>query len=118
MELTSPRIKALTVSIAFILWFYVGTSIFGIFSLLTLIVFTIVIFTVMQILALRIASILNIFAMYNTKIFLGILFALVISVYGIYFKILRIDLLRLKTTNNTYWLEMKNINEERIFKQY
>lgn len=118
MKQTSSRIKALTVSIAFTLWFYIGTSILGIFSIPVLIIFVIGVFTVFQILASKISDFLGIFAIFNTKVFLGVLFVFVISVYGIFFKILKIDLLRLKKNNDTYWLEMKNINEERIFKQY
>jgi hypothetical protein len=118
MKQTSSRIKALTVSIAFTLWFYIGTSIFDVFSFPILIIFAIGIFTIFQILASKISDFLNIFAIFNTKIFLGVLFVFVISLYGICFKILKIDLLRLKNNNDTYWLEMKDINEERIFKQY
>ena len=41
-----------------------------------------------------------------------------ISVYGILFKILKIDLLRLKKQKDTYWLDMEELKSTRIFKQY
>lgn len=71
----------------------------------------------MQILAVKVSRLLDIFAIYNTKLFLGILFILVISVYGIIFRVLRIDLLRLKNNKNTFWLNME-LSENRILKQY
>jgi hypothetical protein len=61
---------------------------------------------------------LDIFAIINTKVFLGVLFVFFISLYGIFFKILGIDLLRLKKQKNTYWLDMEQLKESRIFKQY
>ena len=51
-------------------------------------------------------------------IFLGILFVFLISVYGILFKVLRIDLLRLKKSDDTYWLEMEQLETYRLKKQY
>ena len=118
MKQTSSRIKALTVSIAFTLWFYIGTSILDVFSFPILIIFVIVIFTVFQLLASKISNFLNILAIFNTKIFLGIIFIFFISIYGIFFKILRIDLLRLKKQNNSYWLDVKETKHARIRKQY
>jgi len=41
-----------------------------------------------------------------------------ISIYGILFKLLRIDLLRLKKQKETYWLDVENTTPERIVKQY
>ena len=41
------------------------------------------------------------------------LFIFVISIYGILFKILRIDLLRLKKQSNSYWLESESSNDVR-----
>ena len=52
-----------------------------------------------QIFAIKHSRGLEIFAIINTKVFLGILFIFVISIYGIFFRILRIDLLRLKKHN-------------------
>lgn len=45
------------------------------------------------------------------------LFVFVIAIYGILFKFLRIDLLRLKNKKDTYWLEIEE-SENRIRKQY
>ena len=62
-----------------------------------------------QILAGKLASALEAFAAINTKIFLGILFVFVMSLYGIFFKILRIDLLRMRGKDqHTYWLPMEH----------
>ena len=52
--------------------------------------------------------------MYN----LGISCFFVISLYGILFKVLRIDLLRTKKQEKSYWLEIEQLKESRIFKQY
>ena len=61
---------------------------------------------------------LYIFAIINTKIFLGILFCTIISFYGIMFKFLQIDLLRLKKQEKTYWLDVEQTKPQRIRKQY
>jgi len=42
----------------------------------------------------------------------------VISLYGILFRILGIDPLRLKKQKNNYWAEIEESDEKRIFKQY
>jgi len=68
--------------------------------------------------ASRISKGLDIFAVINTKIFLGALFIFVISIYGIFFRVLRVDLLRLKKQNNTYWLDMEHNLSDTIDKQY
>ena len=60
-----------------------------------------------QIFAIKLTKGLDIFAIVNTKIFLGILFISVISIYGILFKLLQIDLLRLKRHDETYWLDVE-----------
>jgi len=49
---------------------------------------------------------------------MGILFVLVISIYGILFKLLRIDLMRLQKKKDTYWLPIENVTPSRIFKEY
>jgi len=72
----------------------------------------------MQILSLKVSKALNLFAIINTKLFLGILFVCVISLYGILFRFLKIDLLRVKRHNESYWLEMEKLNDSRILKQY
>lgn len=81
-------------------------------------VFVGVIIIITQIFAMKLAKVLDVFAIFNTKIFLGLLFIFVISLYGILFKVLRIDLLRTKKQEKSYWLEIEQLKESRIFKQY
>ena len=118
MELSSPRFKALTVSAGFTLWFFIITSIVGVFSLEAFAIFIIIVFTLMQFLSKKVSGALDIFAIYNTKFFLGILFVFVISLYGIFFRILRIDLLRTKKQDGSYWLEMEQLKPSRMLKEY
>jgi len=118
MELSSPRFKALTVSAGFTFWFFVLTSIFGVFTLEYLVIFIAIVFPLMQFLSVKVSSALDIFAIYNTKFFLGILFVFVISLYGIFFRALRIDLLRTKKQNGSYWLEIEQLKPARILKEY
>ena len=72
----------------------------------------------MQLLALKVTNALNIFTVFNTKVFLGFLFISIISIYGLLFKILQIDLLRLKKQKNTYWLTIEEPKNNRILKGY
>jgi len=72
----------------------------------------------MQFMSIKVSSALDIFAIYNTKFFLGILFVFVISLYGIFFRVLRIDLLRTKKHNGSYWLDMEQLKQSRILRQY
>ena len=118
MELSSPRFKALTVSAGLTLWFFIITSIIGIFKIEYLVIFIAIVFPLMQFLSIKVSSALDIFAIYNTKFFLGILFIFVISLYGILFRVLRIDLLRTKKQNGTYWLEMEQLKPKRNLKEY
>ena len=83
-----------------------------------LIIFVAIVLSVTQIFAIKLSKGLDIFAIINTKIFLGILFCTVISIYGIFFKLLRIDLLRLKKQKNSYWLDVEQTKPHRIRKQY
>ena len=117
MEISSPRFKALAVSLGFTFWFFIITSAVGYFSIEIFLVFMIIIFPTMQIVALQVSKALDVFAIYNTKFFLGILFVFVISVYGLLFRILKIDILRTKK-GETYWLSLDEQRESRIFKQY
>ena len=78
----------------------------------------VVVLSVTQIFAKKISKGLDIFAIINTKIFLGILFGTVISIYGILFRFLQIDLLRLKKQDYTYWLDVEQTKPHRIRKQY
>ena len=73
---------------------------------------------VTQIFAVKLSRGLDIFAIINTKIFVGILFVLVVSTYGILFRFLRIDLLRLKKQNSTYWLEIDKVKQSTLRKQF
>ena len=118
MELSSPRFKALTVSAGCTLWFTIIIFALGVFSIQAFVIFVILVFVLMQFLALKVSKALDVFAKYNTKFFLGILFVTVIAIYGLLFKLLRIDLLRLKKHKKTYWLQTEKSQYSRIFKEY
>jgi hypothetical protein len=119
MELSSPRFKALAVTAGASLWFFIIISAIGFLSVELFLAFAISLFIITQIFAKKLSKGLNVFATINTKIFLGALYVFVISLYGIFFKFLRIDLLRLKKTKtDTYWLEMESLKSSRDFKQY
>ena len=118
MELSSPRFKALAVTAGFSFWFFIISSIVGIFSLELFAGFVIVMVIITQIFTVKLSKGLDIFAIINTKIFLGILFVFLISLYGIFFKVLKIDLLRLKKDSSTYWLDLDDIHQSTIYKQY
>lgn len=117
MELSSPRTKALAVTAGLSFWFFIITNSTGLFSIELMISFVAGILLVTQIFALKLSNILDIFAKINTKVFLGLLFVCIITIYAFLFKFLRIDLLRLKKQNNSYWLDVEQ-NEHRIRKQY
>lgn len=118
MNVSSPGFKALAVATGLSFWFFIITSALGGIPIGYVIIFIAVVFSLMQILSSKVSKVLDIFASYNTKIFLGILFVTVISLYGILFKVLQIDLLRLKQQTNSYWLEMDKLQSKRILKQY
>ena len=118
MQTSSPRFKSLAVTAGFSFWFFIITSSTGFFSLEIFILFIGIIFSITQIFAKKISKGLDIFATINTKIFLGILFTLIVSVYGILFRLLKIDLLRLKKQNDSYWLDVEKTKPDRIRKQY
>jgi len=118
MQTSSPRFKSLAVTAGLSFWFFIITSSTGIFSIEILIIFVAIVLSVTQIFAKKISKGLDIFAIINTKIFLGILFGTVISIYGILFRLLRIDLLRLKKQDGTYWLDVEQTKPHRIRKQY
>ena len=118
MQTSSPRFKSLAVTAGLSFWFFIITTSFGIFSIETLIGFIAVVLTITQIFTKKISKGLDIFAIINTKIFLGILFSTVISLYGILFRLLRVDLLRLKKQNDTYWLNVEQTEPDKIRKQY
>ena len=118
METSSPRFKSLAVTAGLSFWFFIITSFTGIFSIELLIIFIASILIITQIFTKKISKGLDIFAMINTKIFLGILFVTVFSIYGILFRFLKIDLLRLKKQPNSYWLDVEETKPHRIRKQY
>ena len=117
MQTSSPRFKSLAVTAGLTFWFFIITSSIAIFTLELLAIFIITVLTITQIFALKISKGLDIFAIINTKIFLCILFVFVISIYGILFRFLRIDLLRLKKQKKSYWLEMQSTSNN-LEKQY
>jgi hypothetical protein len=118
MQTSSPRFKSIAVTAGLSFWFFIITSSTGIFSIEILIIFVAVILSITQIFTKKLSKGLDIFAIINTKIFLGILFSTVISIYGILFRLLRIDLLRLKKQDDTYWLDVEQTKPHRIRKQY
>ena len=118
MQTSSPRFKSLAVTAGLSFWFFIITSSTGIFSIEILIIFVAVILSITQIFTKKVSKGLDIFAIINTKIFLGILFGTIISIYGILFRLLQIDLLRLKKQNNSYWLDVEQTKPHRIRKQY
>ena len=118
MELSSPRFKALAVTAGFSLWFFIITSASGLFSIEALVIFLVLIITITQIFALKLSKALDIFAIINTQIFLGIVFICVVSLYGVFFRVLRIDLFRLKKQGTSYWLEIDKIKQSTSVKQY
>ena len=118
MELSSPRFKAAAVTAGFSLWFFIISSATGLFSIEAFVIFVAATIFTTQIFALKLSKALDIFAIINTKIFVGILFVFVVSLYGIFFKVLRIDLLRLKKQGSSYWLNTDKIKQSTIFRQY
>lgn len=118
MELSSSRFKAVAVTAGSSFWFFIITSAIGIFSVELFAIFVIISITFTQIFSIKLSKGLDTFAIVNTKFFLGILYVVVVSLYGILFKMLRIDLLRLIKQPDTYWLEMDDLKESRILKQY
>ena len=118
MELSSPRFKALAVSVGISFWYTIIIITFGAFSIEAFIIFVVIVFPLMQLLSLKVSKVLDILAIFNTKFFLGLLFVTVFSLYGILFRILRIDLLRLKKQKETYWLQMEQLKPDRKFKEF
>ena len=118
MELSSPRFKSIAVTAGFSFWFFIISSIIGFFSFEVLAAFVAITLVITQIFSLKLSRALDIFAIINTKIFLGILFVFVVSLYGIFFKALHIDLLRLKKQESSYWLDIDEIKQSTILKQY
>jgi len=118
MQVSSNRFKSLAVTFGFSFWFFIITTTLDIFSFETFGIFVAIVFIITQIFSKKLSRALDIFAKFNTKIFLGILYICVISLYGILFRVLRIDLLRLKKNSKTYWLDMEKTSIDRILKQF
>ena len=118
MEHSTSRFKAIAVSAGFSFWFFIITSVTGIFSIELMLSFILVIVIVSQIFAIKLSKALDVFAIINTKIFLGILFIFLVSIYGMIFRLLKIDLLRLKKQKETYWLPTNDFKPNKISKQY
>ncbi len=117
MELSSPRFKSVAVTAGLTFWFIIITTATGNFSFEILAIFVSSIFVLTQLFSYKISKGLDLFAVFNTKIFLSILFIFVISIYGILFKLLRIDLLRLKKQKQSYWLDIEQTKSD-MEKQY
>ena len=118
MQTSSPRFKSLAVTAGMSFWFFIIISSIGQFSIEIFLIFIISLLIVTQIFTRKISRGLDIFAEINTKVFLGLLFLTVISTYGLLFKLLRIDLLRLKKQEDSYWLEIEQTKPHRTRKQY
>ena len=118
MNTSSSRFKSLAVTAGLSFWFFIITSVTGIFSIEIMLSFILGIVIVSQIFAIKLSKALDVFAIINTKIFLGILFIFVFSIYGVIFRLLKIDLLRFKTRKETYWLETNDFKSRKISKQY
>ena len=118
MKTSSPRFKSLAVTAGFSFWFFIITTGLGLFYIEIFLIFVSILFTITQIFAKRISKGLDVFAIINTKIFLSLLYIFVISIYGIFFRILKIDLLRLKKQDTTYWLEDEKLRQSSMETQY
>jgi hypothetical protein len=118
MNASPIRFKALAITAGFSFWFFIITSSLGYFSVEIFLIFIVSVIIITQIFAAKISKGLDILAVINTKIFLSILFVGVISIYGVLFKFLRIDLLRLKKQSDSYWLDIEQTKDNRIRKQY
>ena len=118
MQTSSPRFKSLAVTAGLSFWFFIITSSTGIFSIEILIIFVATVLSVTQIFAKKISKVLDVFAILNTKIFLGIFFGTIISIYGILFRLLKIDLLRLNKQKESYWIKMEENKFQTSIKQY
>ena len=115
MQTSSPRFKSLAITTGLSFWYFIFTNAIGVFSIEYIILFVGIVFTVTQIFTKKISKALDIFAIFNTKIFLGILFVFVLAIYGIFFRFLKIDLLRLKKQNDSYWLEIESNDVRKMF---
>lgn len=102
----NPRLKSLAVTAGLSFWFYVFTASAGVFDAWYLLAFAGAVLAVTQAFASRVSRGLDIVAIVNTAVFLGILFATLISLYGLLFRALRVDLLRTRGDAGTHWLPL------------
>lgn len=118
MELSSPRYKAIAVTLGFSFWFFIIMTAVGLFSLEAFGIFVAIVFILTQYFSVKLSKGLELFAKLNNTVLLGTMFIFVIAIYGILFRAFRIDLLRLKKQPDSYWLDMEQFKESDIFKQY
>ena len=118
MDASSPRFKSLAVTAGLSFWFFIITQSIGMFSIEIFIAFLASLFIITQIFAKKLSKGLDVFAIINTKIFVGLLFCIALVIYGLLFKLLRIDLLRSKNQDISYWLDVEQTKFNRIRKQY
>lgn len=107
----NPRLKSLAVTAGLSFWFYVFASAAGVLEPWHLLAFASAVLAATQAFASRVSRGLDIVAVANTAVFLGLLFATLISLYGLLFRALRVDLLRARGARGgegggTYWLPL------------
>lgn len=102
---TSPRLKSLALTAGLSFWFWILSSSAGMFEFAYLLAFVAAVLAVTQLLASRVVRALDALAVANTAVFLGLLFATLISLYGLLFRALRVDLLR-TAERDSYWLPL------------
>ena len=93
MELSSPRFKSFAVTAGLSFWFLIITFSLNIFHLEYFAIFVISILIITQIFSVKLSKGLDVFAIFNTKVFLGLFFLSLVSIYGIVFRFLKVDLL-------------------------
>ena len=118
MKNSNNRIKGLIVTFGLSFWFFIITNSIDIFSIELFGIFISITIILTQVFVKSLSTILEKIAVFNTKLFLGGLFVTVISLYGIFMRILGIDLLRLKEKNSSYWLDIEEFKTDSFFKQY
>lgn len=103
----NPRLKSLAVTAGLSFWFYVIASSAGVLEPWHLLAFASAVLAATQAFPSRVSRGLDAVAIVNTAVFLGLLFATLISLYGLLFRALRVDLLRTRRAGGgTYWLPL------------
>lgn len=115
----NPRLKSLAVTAGLSFWFYVFTASAGVFDVWYLLAFAAAVLAATQAFASRVSRGLDIVAIVNTVAFLGLLFVTLISLYGLLFRALRVDLLRARggADRGTHWLRLHDGAHETV-RQY